>query len=56
MYETFKQIADIAFVVIAGFAIFQLLGRRKNKKQRSKCRCFFISLTFSQQSNLGQTS
>ena len=33
MYETFKQIADIAFVVIAGFAIFQLLGRRKNKKQ-----------------------
>lgn len=29
MYETFEQIADIAFVVIAGFAIFQLLGRRK---------------------------
>ena len=29
MYETFKQIADIAFVVIAGFAIYQLLGRRK---------------------------
>lgn len=29
MYENFKTIADIAFVVVAGFAIFQLLGRRK---------------------------
>lgn len=29
MYENFKIIADIAFVVVAGFALFQILGKRK---------------------------
>jgi len=29
MYESFELIADIAFVLVAGFAIFQILGKRK---------------------------
>lgn len=29
MYENFKTIVDIALVVVAGFALFQILGKRK---------------------------